>query len=110
MAHHTPNRRSLTDEETAALDEVMAEYHAIRERARTDLIAARNRYQEMIVDAADRRDERIVTIIDAAGPEGRGTLARVIEHLKMNRSYLMGRLRKARQRLNDKGATPRIGG
>jgi len=108
MAHHVPNRRGLDDTEITELDDIMAEYDATREQARTALIAAQAAYQALIGGAADRRDERILDLVDAAG--GRGTQARVVEHLGMNSSYLSLRLRKARTRTratNDESVTPR---
>lgn len=113
MAHHVPNRRGLNNAEIAELDDIMAEYESSREQARNALIAAQAAYQATIGSASEHRDDRILGIIDAAGPEGRGTQSRVVEHLGMNRSYLSIRIRKARARAratNDESATPRDGG
>jgi hypothetical protein len=105
MAHHVPNRRGLDDAEISELDDAMAEYNDARELARNALIAAQQAYQETISSAAERRDDRILGVVDAAG--GRGTQARVVEHLGMNPSYLSIRLRNARDRLtNSESATP----
>jgi hypothetical protein len=108
MPRHAPNRRGLDDAEITELDDIVSEYDATREQARTALIAAQAAYQAMVGMAADRRDERILGIIDAAGE--RGTQARIVEHLGMNPSYMSLRLRKTRARLratNDESATPR---
>src|SRR5512139_699933 len=107
MAHHVPNRRGLDDAEITVLDDIVAEYEAARERARTALIAAQAAYQTAVVTAAERRDDRILGIID--GAEGRGTQSRVVEYLGMNASYLSARIRNARARVgatNDESATP----
>jgi dihydroxyacetone kinase len=106
MANHVPNRRGLNDAEINELDDIMAEYNTARKQARNALIAAQAAYQATIGQASERRDERILGIIDAAS--GRGTQSRVVEHLGMNPSYLSIRLRKARERVtNDESVTPR---
>lgn len=108
MAHH--NRRGLDEAELTELDDIMTEYEAAREQARNALIAAQAAYQSTVIGASEHRDDRILGIIDAAGPEGRGTQARVVEHLGMNSSYLSLRIRKARARAtNDESVTPRSG-
>lgn len=111
---HTPNRRGLDDAEIAELDDIVAEYEAVREKARRDIVAAQAAYREMLCSASERRDDRILDIIDAAGPDGRGTQSRIVEHLGMNPSYLSIRLRKARYRANratnDESVTPNHGG
>jgi hypothetical protein len=105
MATHVPNRRGLDDAEISELDDIISEYNAVREQARNALIAAQTAYQETIGHASERRDDRILGIIDASG--GRGTQSRVVEHLGMNPSYLSIRLRKARDRVvNDESVTP----
>lgn len=113
MAHHVPNRRGLDDAEITELDDIVAEYEAAREQARNALIAAQAAYQATIRVASERRDDRILGIIDAVGAEGRGTQSRVVEHLGMNPSYLSIRIRRARTRAaqaaraaNDESATP----
>jgi septum formation inhibitor-activating ATPase MinD len=106
MANHVPNQRGLADAEISELDDIMVEYNAAREQARNALIAAQAAYQATIGHASERRDDRILGIIDAAGR--RGTQSRVVEYLGMNPSYLSIRLRKARNRVtNDESATPR---
>lgn len=107
---HTPNRRVLTDAEITELDDIASEYDAARERAREIFLAAQAAYRAMIGGAADRRDDRILDIIDAAGPEGRGTQSRVGEHLGMTMSYLAVRLRKARLRARTTKAPSPNGG
>jgi len=107
MAHHVHNhnRKSLDSAEIAELDDIMIEYNAAREQARNALIAARAAYHGIVIDASRRRDDRILGIVDGEG--GRGTQARVIEHLGMNSAYLSIRLRQARRRAtNDESATP----
>jgi hypothetical protein len=107
MAHHVPNRRSLDDAEITELGAIMAEYDTAREKARSAMAAAQAAYKKMIEIAADRRDERILAIIDAAG--GRGTQSRIGEHLGMNLPHFALRIRKARARIratNDESATP----
>jgi len=110
MAHHVPNRRGLDDAEVTELDDIVAEYEAARDLARRALIAAQAEYQDAVVVASARRDDRILGIIDAAGAEGRGTQARIVEHLGMNPSYLSTRIRRARTRAacatDDESATP----
>lgn len=106
MANHVPNRRGLDAATISGLDDIMAEYDAAREQARNALIAAQAAYQDTVGRAAERRDDRILDIVSAAG--GRGTQARVVEHIGMNPSYLSIRLRKARARCaNDESVTPR---
>lgn len=105
MAHHVQNRRSLDDAEISELDDIMAEYDLARKEARDALIAAQTAYQSAVSRAADRRDDRILGIVNAAG--GRGTQSRVVEQLGINPSYLSIRLQKARLRLaNDESVTP----
>jgi len=106
MAHHVPNRRGLDDAEISELDDIMSEYNTAREQARNALIEAQASYQAIVSSAADNRDDRILDIVNAAS--GRGTQARIVEHLGMNPSYLSIRLRKARARTpaNDESVTP----
>jgi hypothetical protein len=103
---HVPNRRGLDDAEINELDDAMAEYNEAREQARSALLSAQAAYQETVVQAAERRDDRILGIVDAA--DGRGTQARVVEHLGMNPSYLSLRLRKARERARWRDAMDRF--
>lgn len=106
MANHVPNRRGLDDAEINELDDIMSEYDEARERARNALIAAQAAYHATIGGAAERRDDRLLGIIDTAG--GRGTQSRIVEHLGMNPSYLSIRLQRARTRAtNDGSVTPR---
>lgn len=95
---HVPNRRGLDPSETTALDAVMHAYNTTRDRARSEFIAAQTAYLAVIKQAAEDRDAGILTVVDAAASRGRGTQSRVAEYLKMNVSYLSGRLKKARGR------------
>ena len=110
MAHHTPNRRGLSDTEITELDATMAEYEAARETARLAMVEAQIAYQTAVAEASVRRDDRLLSVISAASDLGRGTQARIAEHLKMNPSYLAVRVRKARARTANPGdgesATP----
>lgn len=101
MSHvkHVPNRRHLDEAEINELDDIVSEYKAAREVARIALIAAQSAYQAKVTAAADRRDDRILDIIDAVDPaDGRGTQARIVEYLRKNSTYLSMRIRKARIR------------
>lgn len=98
MADHEPNRKTLTREETIILDAAVAAYDAERERARTELLAAQARYQKTIMEAGTTRDMVIMRIVDMSG---RGTRARIAEHLGMGRSYLSARIRRLRATTTD---------
>lgn len=95
---HVPNRRGLNDAETTELDDIMAEYTKAREDARTALLAAHAIYQQTIISTSERRDDRILRIIEAATGYGNGTQSRIGEYLNMSRSYLSIRIRRARGR------------
>jgi hypothetical protein len=94
---HIPYRKNLTDAEVAELDDIMAEHQAAREAAREAFLAAHTVYQNSVSAATDRRDNRILDIIDAVDPAlGQGTQSRIVEHLGMNPTYLSIRVRRAR--------------
>jgi len=75
------------------LDAAIAAYEAERERAREDLLAAQAVYQKTIMSAGTTRDMIIMRLVDRSG---RGTLARIAEHISMDSGYLSARLRRLR--------------
>jgi len=75
------------------LDAAIAAYESERERAREELLAAQAAYQKTIMTAGANRDTAIMRLVDRSG---RGTQARIAEHIGMDRKYLSTRLRRLR--------------
>jgi hypothetical protein len=89
------NRTHLDDAELEELDTIMDDHAQAREQARIAILAAQAAYHQAIIEATNRRDDRIVLVVDAGE---RGTSSRVAEHIGMRPANLSLRLAKARQR------------